>query len=349
MLQRIIKFGVSAMPLFIIGFLLYAALFIKPKPTPSKVVDYAINERDRFYGVAVPCPSVIWAVGCHGKIIRSDDAGESWVVQPTPVRVHLQGIAAWDERRAVVAGNDGVVIITSDGGKSWEKVDVPVSEVANKFLRVKIFDDSDRVWAVGEMGAVLYSEDFGSTWARAMEEEDQGWNDISFVGEQGWLVGEFGRIMATNDGGATWTSQTNPMATETGDMGEVGEVETSLMAVAFRDKTHGVITGLDGIILVTEDGGSHWIEAPKVTREHLFDVIWDGSAWVSVGDKGTLLTGDPSGMIWDVSRTAELDMSWYTEIRKTENRYYLAGDYLAVLEKGVLTIFGRNTANKGGV
>jgi len=318
----------SIMPFIIIGGLLYAAFYIKPKARGTAIPSLPIESRDRFYGIAVPAPTVIWAVGTVGKVVRSEDNGKSWVVQPVPLKVDLQGIAAWDALRAVVVGDKGVVTVTRDGGKSWTEVKAPLSEVANKLMRVKIFADGS-VWAVGEMGAVLHSNDSGSTWERALPEEDVGYNDICFVGPNGWLVGEFGRMKRTDDGGKTWKNITSG-------------VETSLMSVAFKDDRHGVAVGLEGVVLVTEDGGSRWAEAPKVTPEHLFHCIRDGSAWVAVGDKGIIVRGDPSGMVWKPSRMSDVDLSWHTEIVKMGDRYYVAGASLGVLEKGKLKIFGRD-------
>lgn len=315
------------MPFIIVGGLLYAGLYIKPKAAGTGVEPPVIGNRDVFYGLATPTSSVIWAVGSYGKVVRSDDAGKTWVVQPVPGKVHLQGIAAWDDKRAVIVGNRGVVMVTQDGGKSWVEVAVPRSEVANKLLRVKIFADSG-VWAVGEMGAVLHSKDFGSTWERVLPEEDVGYNDVCFVGQRGWLVGEFGRLMGTDDGGKTWKRLTSP-------------VETSLMSVAFKDERHGVVVGLDGAVIATRDGGKHWVEVPEVTTEHLFSVIWDGAQWVAVGDKCVFLKGDPFGGVWKSSRLSKVDLSWHIQIIRMGDRFYAAGPTLGRLEGGKWKIFGQ--------
>lgn len=327
LIQRSIKIVISTLPLFIIGGLLYVALYIKPQPGLAVTNPYPIVKRDRFYGVALPMPTTVWAVGSHGKIVRSDDSGKSWVVQETPTTDHLQGITAWDDKRACVVGNDGLVMVTSDGGKSWKKVEAPRSDIANKLMAIKVFPDGS-AWAVGEVGAVLYSKDFGLTWERRMEPEDLALNDIAFIGKKGWVVGETGRVMRTEDGGETWSAVESP-------------VKDSLMGVAFRDEDHGVAVGLLGVVLVTEDSGKTWTQALNTTREHLFDVIWDGEAWVAVGDKGVMVRSDPSGANWSGKRITDLDTSWYTQVQKSGERYYLSGARLAVLEKGEIKFFDK--------
>ena len=280
--------------------------------------------------MAFPTTMTIWAVGNNSNILRSDDAGVTWERQKSPVRLNLQDIAAWDTERAVVVGNDGIVIITGDGGKTWEKVSVPRSEIANKLLRVRIFNDT--AWAVGEMGAVIYSKDYGSTWVRAIEEEDVAYNDIFFVGDKGWLVGEFGYIKTTDDGGVTWRALPGP------------EDELSILSVVFRDALNGVAVGLEGMVLVTRDGGESWVRLEPKTKEHYFDVIWDEdkSVYVAVGNKGIMGTGNAScSSSWEVRRMAHWDLSWYTDIDKVEDRYYLAGASIGYMHKGILKLFGK--------
>jgi photosystem II stability/assembly factor-like uncharacterized protein len=373
LIKRSIRIIFSTLPLFIIGGLLYVALYVKPQPGLAVTNPYSIVKRDRFYGVASPTPTTVWAVGSHGKIVRSDDAGGSWVVQPVPEPVNLQGIAAWDEKKAVVVGNAGTVLITSDGGKSWTKVktplDDPIEEEATedgsadlsiggmsygrtaeqekeekgqvaaaaesarksrqKLLNIAILPDGN-AWIVGEMGIVLHSKDFGATWERKIKPEDVAWNGVAVIGKKGWLVGEAGRIMRTEDGGETWTAVKSL-------------VEGSLMGVAFRDEDHGVAVGLEGVVLVTKDGGKNWAQASGVTIEHLFDIMWDGAAaeWVAVGDKGLMLKGDSSGADWKGKRITDLDTSWYTNVAKSGDRYYLSGARLSVLEKGELKFFDK--------
>lgn len=325
--RRLVKRVVSVIPFVIIAGLLYAGLFIKPKAVGSSVEPPVIGSRDLFYGVAAPTAAVIWGVGSYGKVVRSDDGGMTWVLQPVPREVCLQGIAAWNDRQAVIVGDKGAVMVTRDGGKSWQDVKVPLSQTDNKLLRVRAFPDGSG-WAVGEMGAVIHSKDFGSTWDRVLPETDVAYNDICFVGRHGWLVGEFGRLMGTDDGGKTWGKLTSPVA-------------TSLLSVDFKDDRYGVAVGLEGVVIVTKDGGKHWEEMPKVMVEHLFNVIWDGATWCAVGDKGVFLKGNPFESVWKRSRLSENDISWHTQIIRMGNRYYAAGVTLGMLEGGKWKIFGK--------
>ncbi|MCC4115528.1 YCF48-related protein [Aromatoleum toluclasticum] len=337
MLRRLRKYGggargvvtlmTSSAPLVIVGGLLYAGLFVKAEAVVQKVEPPAIERRDAFYGVAAPDERTVWAVGAGGKIVRSEDGGDSWVRQSLNIDANLQGIAAWDDKTAVAVGNGGVVVATSDGGATWTRAEIPGSNNPNKLFRVRIAGDS--AWAVGEFGALLRSTDRGATWTRVLPEEDRAWNDIAFVGDAGWLVGEFGALTKSTDGGATW----NPVEMPN---------KVSLMSVAFRDARNGVAVGLAGTLLVTSDGGDSWKQVPALTREHFYSVVWDEGRWLAVGDKGVMASADAAAAQWQLGRVAEGDVSWRTQVARAGSRYFLAGSNLAVLDDGALRVAGRS-------
>lgn len=310
-MKRLSKFAASAAPLIIIVALLYAGLYIKPSP-PSVSHEAKIFERgDRFYGSVAFDEKIFWLVGSDGKLLKSVDGASTWTKQSIPVPAGLQDISAWDAAHLVAVGNGPTVLRTTDGGATWSAVDVPRHEMATKLIRVKALPDGN-AWAVGDGGQVIRSADFGVSWQAAIEAGDVAWNDIHFRGGRGWLVGEFGRIKRSVDNGHTWQMVESP-------------TQSSLMAVAFRTDDDGVAVGLNGRILVTHNGGKAWSVVPSSTTEHLFDVIWDGQRWVTVGDKGIVLLGNTGESNWTMARVEQNDRSWYVNVKKAGGRYLLAG------------------------
>jgi photosystem II stability/assembly factor-like uncharacterized protein len=299
----------AAMPVLIIGGLLYAAFFVKPQAQGVSVEPPVIERRDVFFGVAMPAANAAWAVGNLGKIVQSSDNGKTWVRQASGINAHLHSIAAWDARRAVAVGAGGTVVSTADGGKTWTRPALPENVAGVKLLRVRTYADG-KVWAVGEMGTLLSSSDFGVTWQSPGAGEDVAWNDVAFAKDAGWLVGEFGRMQVTRDGGASWKAVQGP-------------VKSSLNSVYFRDENEGVAVGTEGVMLRTRDGGASWQTLPKVVEQHLFDVLWDGHQWLAVGDKGALLTASNAER-WTINPDAA-GTTWHTQIAGSDKRYMLAG------------------------
>lgn len=303
-MKRLIKICLTGIPWLIIGGLLWAGLFVKPQPVGASLQPPVLERRDYYYGIASAREGFLMAVGTSGKILQIETASERIERIQTPTSLALQDIATWGDGHMVAVGNDGVILISADGGVVWELVtEVPRSEIANKLIRVKTAAGGVAV-ATGEMGALLMTRDFGATWARIREEEDLAWNDVVLMGESRLVVvGEFGRVLISEDWGATWTEPPEP-------------VPSSLMSIAFRDAHNGVAVGLEGVVLTTSDGGLGWTRVDLDIAEHLFDVTWDATSrrWIGAGALGRWVSADAAEQDWETGRLDARDLSWHTRV-----------------------------------
>lgn len=310
----LVRTPVALLPWVIIGALLWAAFFIRPQPVGDTVQPPVIERRDHYHGLAVLPSGALWLAGSGGKIIAASPDGTT-VRQSTPTQVTLQDLAVWDAQTAVAVGNDGIVLVTADGGQTWMHApEVPRSEIANKLIRVQV-QGAGRAWAVGEMGALIETTDYGSSWQRRHPEQDTAWNGVAVPGGGLlWVVGEFGQMLRSTDDGLTWEEFTAP-------------VNSSLMAVAFRDSLHGVVVGLEGVVLVTDDAGERWTRSDSGVREHLYDVVWDDvrQRWVAAGDQGVWLVGEADGHRWRHGRVDERGYAWHTRLLPTTAGVWFAG------------------------
>lgn len=316
-MKRLLDVGVSALPFLIVLGLLYAAFFIKPSVDGDAAPAPAMARNDAVYGVTLAGgASLLWAAGSSGKVWQSRDDGAHWTLQHSGVANALQDIAAWDAQRAVAVGDDGVILVTTDGGSHWKRITAPRSVIANKLVRVRVYPDGE-AWTVGEAGMALRSRDYGTSWSRMAPEEDSGWNDVSKQGDRIILAGEFGRLRLSLDNGANWRDI-------------VSGVKCSLMALAFRDDLQGAAVGLDGVVLLSSDGGQHWNRQPQEHSTHLFDVIWDGARWAATGNHGVLLTGAADAG-WRASVASPTDRRWHTRVLAVAGGYLLAGQGVSLV------------------
>lgn len=310
---RVSGLVVSALPWLIIGGLLWAGLFIKPQPVGATVKPPIMERRDHYYGLAIVPEQGRWLAGSSGKIVRigADDHVEQL---HSATDQTLQDIAVWDGEHGVAVGNEGVVVRTTDGGKTWQDVpDVPKSQVANKLNRVRVAPGGVAV-ATGEMGALLGTQDFGGHWKRLRPEADQAWNDVALLpGGRLVAVGEFGRITFSNDSGVTWGDVKSP-------------VEVSLMSVAFGDGQNGIAVGLEGVVLRTHDGGMNWKPLGVNLHDHLYDIAWDaaGKRWVGAGSLGRWLVVAADGAV-ETGRLDARDLSWHVRAVPDGDSVWFAG------------------------
>ncbi|NIB44345.1 glycosyl hydrolase [Pseudomaricurvus alkylphenolicus] len=314
----------SFVPWSIVAGLLWAGIFVKPSAQVETVVPPPIDKRDKIYGVSTIATDLIWLAGNYGKILRSDDGGSSWVRQITDTRKHLQDISAWDSQRAVAVGNGGIVLVTEDGGNSWSEIEVPKSEIANKLIRVHAYEGGE-AWAVGEVGMILSTTDYGKTWRRMREEEDIIMNDLIKLGDRRiFVVGEYGRMFRSDDNGKTWQDFDT-------------DSQSSLTAIDFRTRQHGVIVGLDGVILTTTDAGQSWRlteSKDSGNTEHLMDVQWSGdiNRWISVGNKGKWMTFSSELNAYEAGNLSKTDLSSHTELALVQGGMIAVGANVGYLD-----------------
>jgi photosystem II stability/assembly factor-like uncharacterized protein len=71
---------------------------------------------------AAAADGALVAVGGRGHILISEDDGETWTQAEVPTRAALTGVFFHDRNLGWVVGHDAVVLRTTDGGGTWERV-----------------------------------------------------------------------------------------------------------------------------------------------------------------------------------------------------------------------------------
>lgn len=75
--------------------------------------DMQVGLQDEFYGVSTRSSSKAYAVGSHGRIIKTTD-GEHWTVQESGTGVTLNGVVATMDDTAWAVGNKATILHTTD-------------------------------------------------------------------------------------------------------------------------------------------------------------------------------------------------------------------------------------------
>ena len=215
-------------------------------------------------------------------------AQEGWkTVQSGAIGKDLNAVYFVDQKRGWVAGDDGFVGYTSDGGATWAQQAVATKDSINDiYFRNKdngyllagssIFqtDNGGHIWTEIRR---YFASDFGETWSEQLSNTKATLYHVDFRNErEGWTVGERGTILRTIDGGLTW------ILVETTARG-------TLLSVAFPDGNNGWIVGRSGVILRSGDGGRTWIQQESKTKQNLYALFIDKKMGWTVGGKGTIL------------------------------------------------------------
>jgi photosystem II stability/assembly factor-like uncharacterized protein len=79
-----------------------------------------------------------------------------------------------------------------------------------------------------------------------------------------------------------------------------------LFSVRFRDEEHGLIAGLGGVVLRTDDGGKHWAYSKIDRKQALFGVgQLDSGRSLAVGEKGLVRVSQDWGKSWQEPKPGE--------------------------------------------
>jgi photosystem II stability/assembly factor-like uncharacterized protein len=213
-------------------------------------------------------PNQIWAVGPSATVIHSADGGKTWEDQSLHKDEALNGVFFLDDKNGWVQGEFGVIKHTTDGGKTWVEADKVIG--LPKYVE-DVTDSEAYHRGIPELSEQdLYL--FGSAWASP---------------QKGYIAAASGFVLETDDGGATWHAKhagSNSLfavaapaghpAVVAGLLGTVARedngnwtvddtvstrVYTWLRSAAFSpDGSLGIMTGGNGVVLVSHDGGATW-------------------------------------------------------------------------------------------
>ena len=284
---------------------------------------------EHLYGVASYGTNNVWVVGFESTVFHTSNAGTDWEKQQIPLMTDLYDVSFVDQNNGWISGKGGTILHTADGGKTWRQQQSGTEE---RLLAVQ-FIDKDTGWAVGTMSTILHTRDGGNNWVKKGGGEDRYLNDVCFVDRKnGWVVGEYGFIAHTVDGGGTWQVQECKDIIPPEPKNDFRPPLPHLYGVFFSDASKGWITGMDGIIARTVDGGETWRKLDTGTMRPIFSITVRGDKGWAVGDRGQLLLSSDGGTIWTLRKDIMKTRFWMRDLDfNNAGQGWIVGAFGAIL------------------
>ena len=231
-------------------------------------------------------------------------AQTNWKVNRSGAGGDLIAVYFTSAERGWIAGDDGYLAWTSDGGRNWTRQDIGTTESINEIYfrnddngylvagkKMFVTRDGGRNWRetqiyrTGEFGR--NSPDFLSI---RFADKKRGIVIGSVLNSQGFVVDSL--VMRTEDGGETWRRIIVPSKKELYHLDFVGD-------------SRCWIVGDSGLILYSNNGGATFITQRSGVTLDLYNVDFrDENEGYIVGSKGTILRTESGGANWELVKTA---------------------------------------------
>lgn len=252
----------------------------------------------------------------HSLSISRDVKGEStstsgteraWETTPQIKSTAFSGInTAW-----LLTSKDDELLLTEDGGESWNKMSPDVYDKSNQVNFSQIsFIDSQRGWAVNVYGQIWRTSDGGRDWTAIakLKWDNPEWcrvtslEQIKFTDDlHGWIIETY-TVWRTEDGGTNWN-----VVFFTSDPHVKGQPVRGF----FLDGVKAWICGTEGEVYRTVDGGKNW-HIQSLGEAMCSDIFFvdENTGWLSIRD-GQLYRTDDGGQTWQLQ--PELDQKKYID------------------------------------
>lgn len=257
-----------------------------------------------------------------------------WTKQASGTLASLNSVYFSDEKRGWIAGSNGTLLTTFNGGITWT-----ATRMANRDNLLDVyFADAKNGWVLCERNIfslgtaspsyLLRTKDGGSTWEK-FELLNSSERAVRFYFQNsgaGYAVGESGTFWRWTTRSGTWTKYALP-------------VRNLILAGSFQNGPSGVLVGTAGTILTTENDGDSWKQRvlPDGARTKLKSVFFIDrlTGWTG-GESGRIYYSDNGGRSWrpQISGTAEAINDLY---------FRNAQEGIAVSDKGIIL----HTTNAG--
>lgn len=173
-------------------------------------------------------------------------------------------------RQVVAVGERGHIVVSQDGGATWQQAASPVSVTLTCVQLV----DAQQGWAAGHGGVILHTADGGRTWVKQLDGR--------------------GVIQALQR-----SPESTPVLRDLAQQWAGEGPDKPFLDLRFSDALHGLVVGAYGMAFRTEDGGKTWqsvmhrIANPE--NRHLYAIAAQGDVLYLAGEQGLLLHSDGQG------------------------------------------------------
>lgn len=203
-------------------------------------------------------------------------------------RSDLRSIAfSGDGKVAVAAGDDGLILVSKDHGKSWSAAR---TDTGNDFTEIAISKKGNIAVAVGDRGLIRFSHDSGHSWSKPKEPLSKDFNGVAISDDGRTMVAvtENDEVLVSTNKGSNWECKA-------GKSCNASESRRDLEAVAFHgtaEKGIAIAVGDDSALMIScDEERNSWFQSESINSGADFNAVsfsGDGKTAIAVGRRGVV-------------------------------------------------------------
>lgn len=206
---------------------------------------------------------------------------------PSTTLEKLQDVHIDETGFGYLVAENGLIQRTEDYGFSWT---IQETDFVTNLLHLTVFPGTNGQVVIAGGSKVARTTDGGQTWTEGITGISTGaYNDMLAVSEtDAFIIANTGQILKSTDAGLTWAELSLPISPE-------------WKSIDFVDAQTGWVSGINGEVLFTDDGGTNWEMLPAndfsgTNTELLF---MDANTGYAISNKSFYQTDD-GGMSWEL-------------------------------------------------
>ncbi|MCW8810957.1 MAG: YCF48-related protein [Ignavibacteriaceae bacterium] len=247
---------------------------------------------------------LLYIYAISGMFYSSLPQTNPWKRQQSPVNSTLRSLSFSDSLTGWAAGEDGIIIHTTDGGNNWEIQNSTVQT----FITDIFFINNKIGWATTIKDifpfntVILKTNDGGVSWAAENFQDTTALMRTIFFSDSlnGFIGGSY--IAYTSDGGNSWAKA---------DVDSNTVSNFPVYEFNFYNKQYGYACGgrldVSGVVWRTTNYGLNW-NAQGISADEIFDTFIFDSL------NAIILSGDPEGLYAIAKiKTTDGGINWNSE------------------------------------
>ncbi|MCD9017625.1 YCF48-related protein [Parachryseolinea silvisoli] len=260
---------------------------------------------DNLNGVSVIHPDTVF-VTSGSQLFVTYDGGKSWTPRAVP-GVAVVASVFTSSKTGHVAGSNGILAKTTDGGLTWRIVHNDSNISPSNFFALT-FVNSKVGYATQAHSNIYKTTNGGETWEELPWVPDAAY-DVFFLNERvGYIAGDGGVVHKTENGGMSW---------EWAGFLNGRYYAEAMNALYFFDEDNGFAVGFRGRIMRTYNGGQQW-QSYGMSYNDIQEVTFpSATTGYALGDR--------------IYKTTDQGKTWLPVVNNLidKNWYYMSGYFLS--------------------